>query len=159
MTQEPPCTGPKVLVAEDTPVSQKLMKALLSAFGCVVDVAANGREAVEKVRENDYDLVLMDLMMPVMDGLEATKAIRRAGRTDLPIIALTAAVTEEDKQRTRDAGSNDFLAKPVDPKQLKETIAKWGRVARPAPLTGRTRNGVEHTGSVGGAPNLGTALR
>jgi len=133
VAEELSCTGLKVLVAEDTPVGQKLMKALLQAFGCVADVVANGREAVEKVRENDYDVVLMDIMMPVMDGLHATRAIRASGNDTLPIIALTAAVTKEDRERSRAAGLNDFLPKPVDGRQLKEKIAKWGHASLGSP--------------------------
>ena len=133
MAEELSCTGLKVLVAEDTPVGQKLMKALLQVLGCVADVVANGREAVEKVRENDYDVALMDIMMPVMDGLDATRAIRAGGNDSLPIIALTAAVTKEDRERSRAAGLDDFLPKPIDPKQLKEKIAKWRHASHGSP--------------------------
>jgi len=101
------------------------MQAWLQILGCVSDSAANGEEAVNKVNENDYDVVLMDIMMPVMDGLDATRAIRSNGYHTLPIIALTASVREEDQEKTRTAGLNDFLAKPVDPDRLKEKLLEW----------------------------------
>ena len=133
MAEELSCTGLKVLVAEDTPVGQKLMKALLQAFGCVADVAANGREAVEKVRENDYDVVLMDIMMPVMGGLDATRAIRAGGNDTLPIIALTAAVMKEDGERSRAAGLDLFQKKYTMSHKILRKFAEWGHASHGSP--------------------------
>ena len=133
MIEELSCKGLRVLVAEDTPVSRKLMRAWLRALGCETDFAVNGKEAVEKVDERDYDIVLMDIMMPVMDGLDATKAIRRSGHPVLPLLALTAAVTREDRGKSRAAGLDDFLSKPIDTKQLKEKLIKWGGASRGSP--------------------------
>jgi CheY-like chemotaxis protein len=123
------CKGIRILLAEDSPVGRKLMEAWFRILGCEADFAENGLEAVEKVRQNDYDVVLMDIMMPEMDGLEATRAIRESGRSELPIIALTAAVTKADLQKTQEAGMNDFLPKPVDPEQLQAKLLKWTRPA------------------------------
>ncbi|MFW6158302.1 MAG: response regulator [Planctomycetota bacterium] len=119
------CRGARVLVAEDTPLGRKLIRVRLDVLGCRADFVENGKQAVEKVRENDYDVVLMDLMMPVTDGLAATRAIRESGKEDLPIIALTAAVTAEDREKARAAGLDDFLGKPIDPDQLEQKLMQW----------------------------------
>ncbi len=132
---EPSCRGMRVLVAEDTPVNQKLAGALLHILGCASDLAVNGKEAVEKVAQNQYDIVLMDIMMPVMDGLAATEAIRSSGNQTLPIIAVTASVSQEDHDKCLAAGLNDFLPKPIDPQQLKEVLVRWGPAACSPSLT------------------------
>ncbi|RKY36202.1 MAG: hypothetical protein DRP78_04215 [Candidatus Omnitrophota bacterium] len=119
--------GVRVLVVEDQPTNQKLMKVYLNMFGCVSDYANNGQEAVEKIKNNRYDLCLMDIQMPVMGGLEATEFIRKEVNKDIPIIALTAAAMKEDKDKARSSGMNDYLVKPIDHKKLKEMILKWGR--------------------------------
>ncbi|MEW5801415.1 MAG: response regulator [bacterium] len=120
-----PALDLKILVAEDMVVNQKLIKILLKNWGCDVDLALNGQEAIEKLKLHHYDLVLMDLQMPVMDGLEATRRIRSSGNHDLPIIALTADAMKEDETRVIAAGMNDYLSKPVNPRMLKEKIIKW----------------------------------
>lgn len=125
MTEDRSCRGTRVLVAEDTPLGRKLIRVRLQVLGCQADFVENGRQAVRKVRENDYDVVLMDLMMPEMDGLAATKAIRESGKSTLPIIALTAAVRQEDRVKCREAGLDDFLGKPIDPDRLKEKLTRW----------------------------------
>jgi len=104
--------------------------ALLCSVGLRVDTAENGRVAVAMARENDYDLILMDIQMPEVDGLEATRLIRsatghRAGNAQTPILALTANVFKEDRQACMDAGIEDFIAKPVEPGDLFSTILKW----------------------------------
>ena len=119
--------GIRVLVAEDVPANWELMLTYLDMFECVAAHAANGKEAVEMVRAHDYDVCLMDMQMPVMDGLQAARAIRKDLGKDIPIIALTAAIMEEDRGNAKFAGMNDFLIKPVDLKLLKATILKWGK--------------------------------
>ncbi|MBF0504163.1 MAG: CHASE domain-containing protein [Candidatus Omnitrophica bacterium] len=119
--------GIRVLVAEDNSTNWELLKVYFDMFGCIGEHAWNGREAVEKVRTNIYDVCLMDMQMPEMDGLEATRTIRREFGQDLPIIALTAAVMKEDRGHAFGAGVNDFLIKPIDPGFLKAAILKWGK--------------------------------
>ena len=115
-----------VLLVEDNEVNQEIAAELLCSAGLRVDVARHGAEAVECVRRKTYDLILMDMQMPVMDGIEATMAIRALphGRT-LPILAMTANAFAEDRQRCLAAGMNDFVAKPVDPEALLETLGRW----------------------------------
>ncbi|MBF0571431.1 MAG: response regulator [Candidatus Omnitrophica bacterium] len=117
--------GIRVLVVEDQTPNQKLMKVYLDMFGCVSDYANNGREAIEMIRQNSYDICLMDIQMPVMGGLEATEIIRREVNKDIPIIALTAAVMKEDHEKSLKSGMNDFLTKPMNHNKLKEQILKW----------------------------------
>ena len=88
---------------------------------------AMGGEAIEKLESSNYDLCLMDLQMPVLGGVEATKIIRNELKNDIPIIALTAAVMEEDQKMAKSAGMNDFLAKPIDINDLKKMILKYGK--------------------------------
>lgn len=117
--------GLRVLMAEDNPVNRKLGLKLLEKIGCKVEVAENGLEAVEKYGEGSFDIVIMDVQMPGMDGLEATKRIR--GMTDeskrnVPILALTAHAMKGDKERCLQAGMNGYIAKPVDPESLRSAI-------------------------------------
>ena len=112
----------KVLVVEDIPLNQLLMKTLLDDFGFARDIAENGKIAIEKLKENDYDIVLMDLQMPEMNGFEATEYIRNTMNSNIPIIALTADVTTVDLAKCRAVGMNDYLAKPVDEKVLYSKI-------------------------------------
>jgi signal transduction histidine kinase/CheY-like chemotaxis protein len=116
----------RILVAEDNDVNQILISAVLSRMGHVVHLVANGQLAVEAVRRGDYDLVLMDLQMPGMDGLEATQVIRALDgvRAGLPIIAMTANAFEADRQACLAAGMDDYIAKPIDMQQLAQAIAR-----------------------------------
>lgn len=103
-----------VLVVEDVPLNQLLMKTLLNDFGCKYDIADNGKIAIEKLGKKSYDIILMDLQMPEMNGFEATIYIRNKMNFDVPIIALTADVTTVDVEKCIAAGMNDYVAKPID---------------------------------------------
>jgi signal transduction histidine kinase/CheY-like chemotaxis protein/HPt (histidine-containing phosphotransfer) domain-containing protein len=113
----------RVLLAEDGLDNQRLISAYLGQAGLAVSVAHNGREAVEQALADDYDLVLMDVQMPAMDGITATRTLRAVGYTR-PIVALTANVMREDLERYRAAGCNDVLAKPIDRDRFYETVAR-----------------------------------
>ena len=108
----------KVLVVEDIPLNQLLMKTLLDDFGFERDIASNGKLAIEKLKSKTYDIVLMDLQMPEMNGFEATDYIRNVLHSNIPIVALTADVTTTDLEKCKAVGMNDYLAKPVDEKLL-----------------------------------------
>ena len=112
----------KVLVAEDIPLNQLLMRTLLDDFEFECDIAANGKIAVDKLEANTYDIVLMDLQMPEMNGFEATHYIRNKLNSKIPIIALTADVTTVDLAKCKAVGMNDYIAKPVDEKLLYSKI-------------------------------------
>ncbi|MDI1304764.1 MAG: PAS domain S-box protein [bacterium] len=112
----------KVLVVEDIALNQLLMKTLLDDFGFGLDIAENGKIAIEKLKGKDYDIILMDLQMPEMNGFEATEYIRKIMNSKIPIIALTADVTTVDLDKCKAVGMNDYLAKPVDEKLLYSKI-------------------------------------
>ncbi len=117
-----------VLVAEDNQVNVMVIQAMLEERGYAVTCVSSGREAVEQVASNEFDLVLMDIQMPELDGIEATRLIRRQGGKLglLPIIALTANATEEDRNACLEAGMNDYISKPYKPVTLTETLQRWG---------------------------------
>ncbi len=112
----------KVLVAEDIALNQLLMKTLLDDFGFECDIVANGKIAIENLQRNNYDIILMDLHMPEMNGFEATEYIRNELNSKIPIIALTADVTTVDLAKCKAAGMNDYIAKPVDERVLYSKI-------------------------------------
>ena len=114
--------GAKVLIVEDIALNQLLMTTLLEEFGCELDIAANGKVAIEKLKKNSYDIILMDLQMPEMNGFEATAHIRNKMNSQIPIIALTADVTTADVEKCRAVGMNDYISKPVDEKILYSKI-------------------------------------
>ncbi|MFY4729807.1 response regulator, partial [Nitrospira sp. BLG_2] len=127
-------SSPLVLVVEDNPVNQKVAANMIEKLGYRVNVAANGREAVESLARIPYALVFMDCQMPEMDGFEATRVIRKqeeslrqAGSrpSHLPIIAMTANAMREDRERCQAAGMDDFLSKPVTSKSLAAVLNHW----------------------------------
>ena len=118
-------SGVRVLLAEDDPVNQLVTSELLRQLGFEIDIVGNGADAVERVREGGYALVLMDLHMPGMDGLTATRQIRlHHTRQALPIIAMTASTFEEDRRRCAEAGMDHFISKPVQPDQLRVVLLR-----------------------------------
>jgi CheY-like chemotaxis protein len=128
-TQSPKFTG-KVLVAEDVLTNQVLVRLLLERLGLEVTTVEDGALAVEEVMNREYDLILMDIQMPNMNGYEATQAIRKKGvRT--PVVALTANAMKGDKDKCIDAGCDGYLAKPIDRRALLQTIGKYLRAEEP----------------------------
>jgi CheY-like chemotaxis protein len=112
-----------VLLAEDVPANQYLVRRALESRGHIVDVAGNGREVLALAKSNRYDVILMDVQMPEMDGFQATAALRQMEScADVPIIALTAHAMTGDRQRCLAAGMNDYLAKPLDLIRLVQTV-------------------------------------
>lgn len=117
--------GASILVVEDNEFNQQVATEILEGFGANVEIASNGAVAVTKVTFGTFDAVLMDMQMPVMDGITATQEIRKLGFTNLPIVAMTANAMQQDRERCLAAGMDDHLAKPVNPQELAETLAKW----------------------------------
>ncbi|KRP60126.1 hybrid sensor histidine kinase/response regulator [Pseudomonas trivialis] len=116
----------RILLVEDNPVNQLVAKGMLAKLGCEVIVAAHGGEALRFLEEQRFDMVLMDCNMPVMDGYEASRQIRRSGRwPDLPIVALTANALSEERERCRAAGMDDYLAKPFRREELNALLDLW----------------------------------
>jgi two-component system sensor histidine kinase/response regulator len=131
--------GARILVVEDNELNQEVARELLAGAGFAVDVAENGEVAVRKARSMAYDLVFMDMQMPVMDGLAATAAIRQLpGLDGLPIVAMTANAMQQDQERCLTAGMNDFVAKPIDPEQLWVVLRRWLKPRGSVPTAGDT---------------------
>ena len=157
--------GAQVLLAEDNVVNQEVATELLRSAGLEVDVVGDGAEAIEKVRARPYDLVLMDVQMPEVDGLQAARMVRtlRNGRT-VPIIAMTANAFGEDREHCLAAGMNDHIAKPVDPDLLYATLLRWipARASAPAlphpdePLVATADRSPALWAALGAVPGLDT---
>jgi len=124
--------GARVLLVEDNDTNQEIALELLGQAGILAEVADNGREALELLEEGTFDGVLMDMQMPVMDGVTATREIRRQPRfRDLPVIAMTANAMAGDRERCLEAGMNDHIAKPINVQEMFATMAKWITPAEP----------------------------
>jgi CheY-like chemotaxis protein len=118
--------GARVLLVEDNEINQQVAKEILESAGLNVSLAENGQEGVSAVKENNYDAVLMDIQMPVMNGYEATREIRKDERfKDLPIIAMTAHAMAGDENKSLQSGMNGHITKPIDPDQMFATLLKW----------------------------------
>jgi PAS domain S-box-containing protein len=130
-----------VLLVEDHVVNQKLAVTLLERWGHRVEVAENGQEALEMCAKQSFDVILMDMMMPVMDGLEATRCIR-ASETDqrTPIIAMTANAMESDRQRCLDAGMDDYISKPIKATELQQMLLRFASLAEVEPFSSTYMN-------------------
>ena len=133
-------SGLRVLLADDNIFNQDLFGSLMQGRGLEITFVSNGREAVEATQVATFDLILMDMQMPVMDGIDATLAIRRAGLTQLPIVALTANVVSSQIDLCLAAGMDDHLAKPYTSEAVLAVMAKWTTEVRPCPCPARSSN-------------------
>lgn len=126
-------TRGRVLIVEDNPINQRVAVILITKLGFIADVANHGSEALDMVRDQDYSLILMDCQMPVMDGFEATKAIRalRTPVAQVPIIAVTANVMEGQRDKCLAVGMNDYLPKPINKEVLGKAVDRWIPPATP----------------------------
>ena len=152
--------GARVLLVEDNAINQQIASELLQEFRCQVEIAWDGAQALQKLQHSRYDLVFMDMQMPVMDGLEATRAIRRLpSLRELPIVAMTANAMQADRDLCLAAGMNDHLAKPVEPAQLRRMLLKWlpDRAMR-GPAKGSSRASIEGIDGVDVAAGLARVL-
>ena len=119
--------GLHILVAEDNKMNQLVARKLLKKLGCSCEIANDGLECIDMLAQGQYDMILMDCMMPNMDGLEATRKIRASGNTQLPIIAFTANAMASDQQACLEAGMNDFIDKPIDMKRIISLLESWAK--------------------------------
>ena len=137
------------MLVEDEAINREIGEELLSAIGLQVETAENGNVAVDRVKRSKFDLILMDIQMPELDGLEATRQIRQlSGGTTIPIVALTANAFTTDKERCFAAGMTDFLSKPVEPDELYVVLGKYlsaGKTACTlAPLAATLKEPIDH---------------
>ena len=121
-----------ILLAEDNPVNQMVTGKLLEQLGCQYIVVGNGVECLDRLKDDQYDLILMDCLMPEMDGLETTGKIRASGGhcADIPIIALTAKARAADEQACLDAGMNGYIDKPVSLERMRNLLSEWAERIR-----------------------------
>ncbi len=120
--------GARILLVEDNVFNQEIAVEILQSVGCEVTVASDGHEALQQVQNHDYDLILMDIQMPVMDGLQATRYIRTQAapsKRSIPILAMTANAFEKDRLQCEEAGMNDFITKPIEAGKFCKTLARW----------------------------------
>ncbi|WP_394699927.1 response regulator [uncultured Pseudodesulfovibrio sp.] len=117
--------GTHILLAEDNEINQQVAREILESADIRVSIANNGSEALTMVLSHDFDAVLMDIQMPIMDGFTAVREIRGKGKTSLPIIAMTAHALVGDREKSLEAGMNDHVTKPIDPEELMRTLAHW----------------------------------
>jgi len=126
----------RILVVEDNETNQMVIEGILTQMGHDVDLAENGKEGIKKVKNNHYDLIFMDMQMPVMDGLEATRLLRQMEYNDAyhvpPIVALTANAMKGDKERCFDAGMSDYLSKPIRKDEIETCLDTWQVAAESA---------------------------
>jgi PAS domain S-box-containing protein len=141
--------GRRILLVEDNDINQQVAREMLQDTGLAVEVAENGQVALAMVQASSYDLVFMDMQMPVMDGIAATRELRKLERCQaLPIVAMTANAMAQDRARCLDAGMNDFLVKPIDPGELSRILVRWlpreaaGAISQPAPAAGGLPQGI-----------------
>ena len=131
--------GVRILLAEDNLLNQQIATEILEDEGLVIDVANNGQEAVDMVNKKAYAMVLMDMQMPIMDGLEATRTIRKNfSNDDLPVLAMTANASDADRQKCLASGMDAHITKPIDPDLLFTEIAKWIKPNNTPPITNKT---------------------
>jgi two-component system sensor histidine kinase/response regulator len=154
--------GARILLVEDNDINQQVAREMLEDAGFVVEVAENGVVAIEKVKSAEWDLVFMDMHMPVMDGVTATQRIRQMPRFDLlPIVAMTANAMEHDRRRCLEAGMSDFLTKPIEPDQMWNILLRWVRphaLMQGCPTAPAPRPAVATDGLPQGIEGLDTAL-
>ena len=147
-------SGEAILLVEDNPINQELANDLLTSAGLTVTVANNGCEAIECLEKGNFACILMDVQMPEMDGLEATRRIRSDARwRDLPVIAMTAGAMPQEREQTVAAGMDDYITKPIDVEQMFATIARWLRPADP-----ELPEVAAEVGAIQGWPGLDTAF-
>jgi PAS domain S-box-containing protein len=141
----PPNPDTRILLAEDNPANQQVIQAMLQSAGLQVDIVSNGVQAVERVNRQTYDMLLMDISMPQMDGMAATQSIRKLGGavSKIPIVAITAHALAGDKARFLSSGMNDYLTKPIDKHALLDCISRWTGVISNPELSGENRTGPE----------------
>jgi two-component system, sensor histidine kinase and response regulator len=139
--------GARILLVEDNDINQQVARELLQDAGLSVEVADNGEVALELARKSSFDLVFMDMQMPVMDGVTATRELRKLeGMEQLPIVAMTANAMEQDRRKCIEAGMNDFLIKPIDPGDMQAILLRWARPRR-APIPAGAKAQVERAGT------------